>query len=303
MKFLISVIRVISGFKHKNLVSYIMSHIKRHLIISKLSNGANIFFLSFLCLIFFSCSEFQKIQKSDQLSVRYDAAIKYFEDGDYTKAGILLEELIPIIRGKKEAEKTQFYYAYCHYHQRQLVLAAYYFKNFYQTYPRSEYVEESMYMHTLSLYESSPKYNLDQTDTYKALEVIQLFVNKYPNSKHVDECNDFVDKLRVKLESKAYELAKLYYNLRYYKSAVIAFSNFNKDFPNSNYNEELAYLKIDAQYNLARISVEKKKKERLYKTIQYYENFIDLYVDSRYVKSAENIYDSCVHLIGNIKNT
>lgn len=256
----------------------------------------NIFFLFFFG-IFFSCSEFQKIQKSEQLNVRYDAAMSYFENGDYTKAGILLEELIPIIRGKKEAEKTQFYFAYCHYYQRQLILAAYYFKNFYETYPRSEYVEKSMFMHALSLYESSPKYNLDQSDTYKALEAIQLFVNKFPQSKYLNECNELVDNLRTKLEKKAYEGAKLYSKLRRYKAAVISFSNFKNDFPNSVYNEELAYLKIEAQYNLAKISIEKKKKERMYKTIQYYENFIDLYSNSRYVKSAENIYDACINLI------
>ena len=46
---------------------------------------------------------------------------------------------------------------------------------------------------------------LDQTNTYDALKELQLFINTYPNSSRIPECNDLIDKLRTKLEYKDYQ--------------------------------------------------------------------------------------------------
>ncbi len=95
--------------------------------------------LSFmLCLILAtSCSKFRKIQKSDDWKVKYDAAFNYYESKDYYKAKLLFEEILPIIKGTKEAEKAQFYYAYSHFYQKLYTESAFFFKSFYDTYSRS----------------------------------------------------------------------------------------------------------------------------------------------------------------------
>lgn len=255
-------------------------------------------------LVFTSCSKFHKIQKSDDVDKKYAAALQYYEKKDYYRASILLEELIPILKGRIEAEKAQFYFAYCQFHQRDYVLSSYYFKNFYDTFQRSELAEEAYYMHVVSLYKDSPKYNLDQTNTVTALEAIQTFLNRYPETNYKDECHRMQDALRAKLELKAYENAKLYYKLAstsiiYYKSAIIAFDNFKNNFPDSDYNEELAFLKVETEYNMAKVSTEEKKKERFLQTIEFYENFIDKYPQSKYIKAAEALYDNARAQLGN----
>lgn len=245
-----------------------------------------------------SCSKFTKLQKSPDVDKKYAAAIAYYEDEQYYKAGLLLEELIPILRGRTDAEKAQLYYAYCHYHQRQLVLSAYYFKRFYETYPRSDNSEEAHYMYVTSLYEDSPYYNLDQTNSYLAIEAVSKFVNKYPQSEYVKQCNTILNVLNAKLELKAYENAKLYYKLRHYNAATEAFENFKEVWPQSGYNEELSFLKIKSQYELAQVSVEDKKEERYSQAITYYQNFIDKYQESAYVDDAQEIYDACLRQLG-----
>jgi outer membrane protein assembly factor BamD len=251
-----------------------------------------------LSLFFFSCSKFQKIQKSASVDEKYQAAIKYYEKKDYDKASLLFEEIIPIIKGTKESELAQFYIAYCHYYQGDYILSSHYFKKFYETFSRSEFAEESMYMYAYSLYEDSPAYNLDQTNTYTAIESMQNFINTYPESKFKDKCNEIIGQLRAKLERKAYENAELYSKTENYKAAVIAFNNFQRNYPDSDYNERVAYLKLVNAFNLAKSSTEDKKKERYEDTIEYYENFIDKYSSSRYLRQAENIYDSCVEVVG-----
>ena len=63
------------------------------------------------------------------------------------------------------------------------------FKNFSNTFPNSEYREESDFMTAYSNYQLSPTFRLDQTYTIKAIEGFQLFANTYPDSKRVEECN------------------------------------------------------------------------------------------------------------------
>lgn len=253
-----------------------------------------------LSTVIFSC-KFNRIRKSTDLKEKYDAAINYYEKKEYYKAGLLFEEIIPLIIGTKESERAQFYYAYCHYHQSQLDLAAYYFQKFYETFRNSKYVEEARYMQVRSLYDASPPYNLDQTNTISAINTTQSFLNAFPNSSYFEECGKILKELRRKLERKAFENAKLYYRINNNKAAVTAFTNFQKGYPDSDYNEDASYYKIVAQYLYIQQSIDAKKKERYNELISYYESFVDTYPNSKYSKNAKNLYEKSVESIENIK--
>ena len=56
----------------------------------------------------------------------------------------------------------------------------------------------------------SPSPTLDKTNTLKAIEELQAFIDKYPNSDKIDECNNLIDKLTIKIHNKAFKIAKLY---------------------------------------------------------------------------------------------
>jgi outer membrane protein assembly factor BamD len=235
-----------------------------------------------------SACKFQKIRKGDTRE-KYDAAIKYYQKRDYYKAGLLLEEVRPLIRGQVEAEIADFYYAYCHYHQNQLSLAAHYFQRFFETFRASKYAEEARYMEVRSLYEDSPPFNLDQTNTFGAINTTQSFLNAYPNSSYFEECNKMMKKMREKLERKAYENARLYYKISNYQAAVVAFTNFQKSFPDSEFNEEVAFLRLESQYLFAKQSIETKQAERFKQATAYYDDFTEKYPSSRYARQAKNL--------------
>lgn len=256
--------------------------------------------LSLLIIGFFlisSCSKFAKLQKTGTDDEKYEAALKYYKTGDFYRSGILFEELIPILKGSTESEMAQFYYAYTQYQQEQYSMSQYLFKKFYDTYARSDYAQEALYMHAYSLYKDSAPHTLDQSSTMTAISSLQDFINSYPSSPFRDECTGYILELRRKLELKAYEKAKLYYkisdfNLASLKSAVISIDNFRKDFPDSQYNEELSYLRVDAQYTLAKSSFTEKQKERYQDAVKYYQEFIDKYPTSAYLKEAEKLYSN-----------
>lgn len=237
-----------------------------------------------------------KLQKKGTTEEKYKAANDYYKNGDYYKAGILFEEIIPLLKGDSLAENAQFYNSYAQYKQKQYSMSAYLFKSFYATYANSPMAEEAFYMYANSMYKDSPNFNLDQSSTLTAIDALQTFINSYPESKYAESCSQDLRDLRHRLEEKAYEKAKLYYKtsgvtIANFKAAVVAIDNFQKDFPDSEYIEELSFLKVQSQFDLAEVSFENKQRERYVDALKFYEDFIDKYPKSKYIKQAEKVYD------------
>ena len=246
----------------------------------------------YLSLIFLSvsCGEYRKIEKSQDWRIKYEAALRYYEEGEYYRAGTLLESILPLTTGLPEGEKIQFYYAQSQFQQKLYLLSSHHFKTFYETYARSELAQEAQFMYAYSLYAASPNYNLDQSSSLEAVNAMQTFLNRYPNNEFKNEASRIIDELQVKLERKARENAIQYYKLGFYKAGLVAFDNFRKEFPDSRYNEEISYLKIKAQYSLAQQSIYTKQKDRYEEVVDLYQQFIDKYPSSSFLKDAEKDY-------------
>ncbi|RZJ58814.1 MAG: outer membrane protein assembly factor BamD, partial [Hymenobacter sp.] len=245
---------------------------------------------------------YQKLLKSSNVNERYTAAVQYYEKGDYFRSGTLLEELIPLLKGRPEAEKAQFYFANTNFMQRNYVLSAYYFKQFTDTYPNSSYVEQAAFLRAKSLFRDSPGYELDQTNTISAVEVIQDFLNTYPTSEYRTETESMSQELQKKLENKAFQSAKLYYALRYNQAAVTALGNFNQQYPASVFAEQADMLRLTAQYAWAKESIESKQRERYIDAVAFYQHFIDTYPQSKNLSAAQAIYDDSRAQIELLKN-
>ena len=243
-----------------------------------------------------SCGKFEKFRKSADLPTKYKAAVNYYKKKDFSKAGILFDEIMPLMKGDSTQELATFYQAYCDFNLGSYTLASSHFKKFAEVFSRSEFAEEAIYMSAYSLYKDSPNFNLDQTGTLAAINEIQSYLNNYPETKFKDDCTNIIKELRKKLEKKAYEKAKLYYktspfNIASLKSSVIEITNFQRDFPDSDYSEEMAYMKVLAQYDLAKSTIESKQKERFTEASKFYLDLIDKYPQSAYLKEGEKMYE------------
>ena len=259
--------------------------------------------VSFAVLLLLSaCNGFQKAMKNPSVEERYKAAIKYYQDEDYSHAGILFEDLVPDVIGRPEAERVQYYYAYCHYYQKQYDLATYYFKNFHDTYQRSPFAIESLFMSAYSSLKSTPDYYLDQSNTTTAINSLQDFINRYPDSQYVSQAEDAIRDLRQKLEVKSFKKAVLYQRLRRYKAAVIAYDNFRKSFPDSQYKEEALFNRMESQFEYAKLSISHVKQERLEEVTEMYLKFVDKYPASKFRKDAENIFRTTQKQIEQLKS-
>lgn len=253
-------------------------------------------------LSFSSCSKFSKVLKSTNLNEKYQAAEGYFQKGDYFHALQLFDELTTYYRGTANAEKIAYYYAYCHYNQRDYVSASYYFNNFSATYPNSKYARECLFMAAYCSYLDSPEYSLDQTNTTSAIKELQLFIDMYPKSDSVLICNKLIDDLRGKMEKKDYEIAKLYFKIEQYKAAITAYKNVLKDYPETQYKEEILFDILKANYMYAFNSIESKKQERYNSTIEAYNALLVSFPQAKNLKAAENYRKNAQKELGKLSN-
>jgi outer membrane protein assembly factor BamD len=250
----------------------------------------NKFFFYILAVGFLStsCSHYQIVLKGDDAVAKYRAADSLYQvatttgkKGKYKKTLKLMEQIVPVYRGKPQAEKLTYMYANTFYNLEDFVLSGYQFERFEASYPKSDSVELAAYKSAKSYYELSPRYSLDQEDTRKGLDKLQAFVNKYPDSQYREESNALVKELREKLEKKDIKIADQYLKIGQqmgsFKPAMDAYENFISDHPGSVYREQAFYGRFLASYNRATSSLPSAVQERLINAKEFYSKYLKYY--------------------------
>ena len=244
-----------------------------------------------IAVLFSSCGEYNKILKSTDYELKYSYAKKYFNMKEFTKSATLLEELVPIYKGTASAEESLYLLAQSYYGQKDYLTASQYFNTYYTTYPKGEYTELARYYSGYGLYLDSPDPRLDQTQTYKAIAELQLYLEYYPQSERAKEAQNIMFELQEKLAFKELLATRLYYNLGTYmgnnfQSSVITAQNALKNYPYSKYREEFMYYVIQSKYELAMVSVEEKLQGRYRDVVDEYYNYMNEYPEGKYVKQV-----------------
>lgn len=234
---------------------------------------------------------YNRLLKSDDLTKKYEAANRYYEKGKYYKAMPLLEELIPIYRGTEKAERLFYIYAYSDYYMKDYILAAHRFETFVNTFPFSRYTEECAFMGAICHYKLSPKYSLDQYDTYQAIKQFELFVHQYPDSKYLDSSHVMLDVMRVKLDEKSFQIGKQYYRTHKYRASIVTLENHLVEFPDTDHREEIYFIMVQANYYWAKNSVASKKQERYINTKKAYTKFASSFPNSRFANQAKEMLE------------
>ncbi len=227
-----------------------------------------------------SCNEYQKILNSDDNNKKYKAAEEYYNNGEYRRANRLLEQLVPAYRGKPQAERLVYFFADSYFQTRNYYLASYQFESFLKSFPKSQKIEEASFFAAKSHYMMSPTYSLDQEETNTAIEKLQIFMNNYPESKFIDECNQLISELQNKIEKKEFEVAKQYYTIYDYRAATKSLDNFVAEFVGSKFREEALYYKFLASYEIAINSIQSKKYQRLMDLKKLHNNIVRYYPET-----------------------
>lgn len=249
----------------------------------------------FAALALSSCGQYNKVLKSTDYNYKYEMAKQYFAEGKYNRAVTILNDLITIFKGSDKAEESLYMLGMGYFKEKDYQIAANTFIQYYKSYPRGLYTEMARFYAGKALYLDTPEPKLDQTDTYKAIQELQLFMEYFPESRYKDEAQKMIFAMQDKLVMKEYLSAKLYYNLgnymgNNYRSCIITAENALKDYPYTAMREDLSILILKAKYELAKFSVEAKKAERYRETVDEYYAFKNEFPQSKFIKEAEKIF-------------
>ena len=253
-----------------------------------------------LLLLLSSCGEYNKVLKSRDVDYKFDFAKRAFDQRKFNQAYTVLETIYTPLRGTANGEEALFLLAMSYYESKDYLNSGLYFKTYYTRYPKGKYAELARFYSGYGYYLDSPDPQLDQSQTVKAIEELQGFLDYFPNSDRVTIAQNAIFEMQDKLTLKELQNAQLYYNLGMYRAAaygnnyescIITCQNALKEYPYSKFREDFEMLTLKSKYQIARLSVDERMADRFRDVIDEYFSFINNYPDSKNRKEADNIYE------------
>ena len=110
-----------------------------------------------------------------------------------------------------------------------------------------------------------------------------------------------VDNLNEKLEQKDYDICKLFYRMESYNSAITAFENLLKNYPNTKHREEILFDMATTYYDYAENSVTDKQRERYEACIEQCNTLSYLYPDSDKLREVQAISEKARKKLENLQ--
>lgn len=255
-------------------------------------------------VLFTGCGEYQQLLKSRDPEEKYQAALRYFNEGQYVKSQSLLDDVSSYYKGTERSEDVLAYLARSYMGQKSYESATDYYQAYVRNYPKGKYAPEAYFQIGHCQYLDSPDARLDQEVTNKAIDAFTKFVELYPESPYAEQAYTEMAELYDKLALKELKSAQLYYNLgtylgNNYLSCEIVAKNALKNYPSNKYQEEFSWLILQSKYQQMLNSFEDKKIERARDAQDEYYNFVTEYPDSKHRKEAERMMNQIRKIIKN----
>ena len=242
-----------------------------------MKHAALILLLFVPILLISGCGANKSIKTGDSLEVAFDKAKNQYDRGKYADAARSFETVLSLGRGSALAQDAQFYLSESYYNSKDYLLAAAEYNRYYTSYPRSERRQSMEFKEALCYVKMSPRYKLDQSDTRRALELMLLFVSRYPGSDEATEATRYVDELRGKLAQKIFHSGEMYFRIKLYEAAAIYYDLTIDRYPETPWAEKALAQQINAYVQFARNSVEEKQLERYRMAISSYQKYLQLF--------------------------
>ncbi len=203
-------------------------------------------------LLTVGCAAFRKTQSHEPLGVdeAWQKAKSLFARERYLRAQSVLHDIVLNYSGSAVIDSAQFYLALTSFETEDYLVAADEFRRVLEQYPSSALVGDALYFEARCYYQLSPQYTLDQSNTNKALQGFQRFLEEYPTHALADSGYRYLGLTRSKLARKVYAAATLYYGLREYASAVLYADVVLDNYYDTPLAEHAQFLKARSFYAL-----------------------------------------------------
>lgn len=246
-----------------------------------------------------ACSVVNQAIKSNDPQYAYEQALMLYEKGKWNQASSLFEACRHIYQASPREDSLAFYNAHCKFKEHKWSEASTLLDDHRRRFGRSPFIEDVEGMYALCFYYMSPEPERDQTVTTQAIIAITEFMSRYPHSRYTAEFTSMLGELKGRIMEKSYRNAYTYYKIGRYKSAIVAFKNAMRQYPESPHMEDMRYYTAVSAYKLAANSVASKQLDRYLDMLDHYYTFIAEYPEAtsrikeleRMAKDARNFID------------
>ncbi len=204
-----------------------------------------------LILVIFACGG-NKPKPNMTTEERFAYAMKLFKDKNYFEARTQFRIIILNAPGSAIVDQAQFYLAECHFNMDEFITAASEDEKLVRLYPQSGLLDDAQYKIALCYDKLSPKSDLDQKYTQKAIDEYQRFMEEFSTSELAGEVEKRLFTLRSKLAKKEFDTGNLYRKMTLYEAALYSFDDVLNHYYDSRYAELALFYKGECLFKLLR---------------------------------------------------
>ncbi len=191
-----------------------------------------------LIAVFLVCCSKKNVHVEEDLSPRFEKAMGYFDKGKYSRAKDEFDYIIMADPGSKIANESQYYMAESMFQIEEYDEASIAFDRYVRFSPDYIKIEQSRYRICECAINLSNSYQREQSQTHRALEQLQMFIEDFPTSDLVEYAEDAMLTLRLKLAQKDYEVGRMYLKLEEYDSALIYFRSVLNHYYDTSFSDD-----------------------------------------------------------------
>jgi outer membrane protein assembly factor BamD len=178
--------------------------------------------IALVCLCLAACSGRKAVTPRSPAD-RLEHANELKDQQKYVNAVTEYEQVLSEFPAQEIAEAARYNLAECRIRLGEFELARRDLEDFIDSYPKSDLVDNAMFLIAQSYVEEAPRAERDQTATFRALDELYLLLREYPETEILDEVNAQIAECRSKLAEKDYLSGRLYLRTKSYKAAHIYF--------------------------------------------------------------------------------
>lgn len=250
-----------------------------------------------VCAMFAGCSSIQRVINTSDNDLIFQRGLVYYKAEKWSKAILLFEHCEPYLKGFPQEDSVAYYRAHSYYKNFDFQTAASLFDEFRRNYGRSVFIEDAEAYFARSLYNMCPSPERDQTTTSAAIVAIAEFLSHHPNSAQRDYFLELTRDLTWRMEERSFLNAYTYYKILRYDSAIIAFRNALKKYPESHRREDIMYYIALSAYNFADNSIASRQSDRFMTALDSYYSFIMEYPESKYRAELDKLAENAKRYI------
>ena len=190
-----------------------------------------------LMILLVGCGK-KDVHLEEDLSPRFEKATGYFDKGKYSRAKEEFDYIIMADPGSKIANESQYYMAESMFQIEEYDEASIAFDRYVRFSPDYSKIEKARYRICECAINLSNSYQREQSQTHRALEQLQMFIEDFPASDLINDAEDAMLALRLKLAQKDYEVGRMYLKLEEYDSALIYFRSVLNHYYDTSFSDD-----------------------------------------------------------------